>query len=242
MLECIFNNGNKGLMLPSNLGPGPKKLLGSYTDPITNKSTGFFGETTDLYTTTELLAAISEKTAAIINATILAEVVWLKFLLDDKIVYVAKTPIFHKLSYNNLLSGSLLFAPGRTLNPRSGYTYQCRTLQWITVPNNTVVPGFPNDMPASHGSEWNRLMYNIVTNINPLSQQGDKWAEYVTGDIQVTQTGGGAINEIGPGTIVYSTPATSYHLARATIDVIGGNSNFNTATDRRQWRPCLVLV
>lgn len=236
MLELMLGGG-RGRVI-GDTGPGPTELIGSYTDTATNKTTGFFGETTDLYTMRELYDALVSVIgkAAIPSMSVNAERPWLKFLIDGDILFVAKRPSFWAVSYNQLKAANLLEKPGVLLPASGGYQFRVRSMNAMTAVYDSVANSLYPDHPFTYGSEWNRLMYNIANDITPTSQKGGKWGSgYPVSELKVPS---GA--EILPGTFRY--PGTSYHLTRNDLTQFNGNSLFDNSSSDRFWRPVLVLV
>ena len=83
---------------------------------------------------------------------------WLKFLVDNNPIYVAKRPIRNNLSYNaletlGLTDGSKVLTIGQA-------QYRLRLLK--SSIDNTLSAAEPGYDPSyTHGSEWNELMYRI---------------------------------------------------------------------------------
>ena len=135
----------------NNSGPGPKTLIGG------NRALGFFGETTssELITTEEFRTQVGLTLG--INTTY--PVIWLKFIIDNRITYVSKQPIIDSISYSNLKAKDLI--NGDTVREIKGVNYSIR------VPRGSLLP-YPDILssseqhPDTFDSEWNRMFYPIV--------------------------------------------------------------------------------
>ena len=147
---------------PFDSGPGPTEK-----DYDESTGTGYYGEVshTDLIsgdalaTEVDLSAGTGQHSAA----------GWLKFYDQGKVLFVAKKPFRHSLSWNHINYKNLVF--GDTEITIDGYTYKVRLLL-----GGGSSPGT--------GSEWNRLVYRIHEDV-PADQPGDNWAELTNADIVV---------------------------------------------------------
>lgn len=132
--------------------PGPKALKGG------NLQAGFFGEVpaSDFITGDELARRIG-LTA---GTSQYSYEPWLKFSYLGKIEFVAKKPLRHSISWNNINAVGAVFG-SKTINI-NGKTYKVRLMKGKTE-------GKQNDQSATagtinHGSEWNKLMLPIHQN------------------------------------------------------------------------------
>jgi hypothetical protein len=84
---------------------------------------------------------------------------WLKFSLDYKTLYVSKRPFRYSVSWDQINAVGAVF--GTTQVTINGKTYKVRLLKGRGDNLiNAAVKGY--DVPATHGSEWNRLMYHVA--------------------------------------------------------------------------------
>jgi hypothetical protein len=92
---------------------------------------------------------------------------WLKFVTDEKTLYVAKKPIRHSLSWDHL--NSLGVVDGTREITIGANRYKARLLSGVNGEYQTIQSGY--DTVPTHGSEWNELMYRIHsgTFTNPLN-------------------------------------------------------------------------
>jgi len=232
------------------LGPGSDILIAG------DMTAGFFGEVpvTELITGDELATSIglTQGTAQFSNEP------WLKFVLDDNIIYVAKKPYRHTLTWQSIYQSGAVYGTGDNgYNPSVGNRIQDA---------NIVVDGFSLDVtllkgansdPAlysggwdvafTHNSEWNRLMYPIHSGIhtdnrNPSNPSVPyaQWATYSDNDLIMDY-------RVGDGSLSWTqeTPNsnTSNRLARGRLGVTYVDSYAATSTNSTLgWRPALRLV
>ena len=232
------------------LGPGSDTLIAG------DMTAGFFGEvpTTELITGNDLATSIglTQGTAQFSNEP------WLKFVLDDNIIYVAKKPYRHTLTWQSIYQSGAVYGTGDNgYNPSVGNRIQDA---------NIVVDGFSLDVtllkgansdPAlysggwdvafTHNSEWNRLMYPIHSGIhtdnrNPSNPSVPyaQWATYSDNDLIMDY-------RVGDGSLSWTqeTPNsnTSNRLARGRLGVTYVDSYAATSTNSTLgWRPALRLV
>lgn len=229
MFEMLLNRVSD---LPSNLGPGPKSLIGG------DKNAGFFGEVpyNQFKNGVELASAIN-LTAGIVQNT---NEPWLKFILDGKILYVAKKTFRHTLSWDQINAVGAVV--GTKQISFGGNTYKVRLLK-ATVTDFQYNNSF--DPPETHGSEWNRLMYRVSgrpwynaenTLASENIEEGD-WAQYTEAQLNfVWQLADG-------GVTMCQERVGSDNIRRGS----GGVSHVwynpsNTAARTHGWRPVLELV
>ena len=233
-----------------DLGPGPSELIAG------DMTAGFFGEvpTSELITGDDLATTlgITQGTAQFGNEP------WLKFALDDNIIYVAKKPYRHSISWEHIYqAGAVYGTHDNGYNPSGGnriqdanisvdgYSLDVTLLRGANT-DPTGSDGYGWDVDFTHSSEWNRLMYPIHSGIhtnrsNPSTPSVPyaQWATYSDEDLLVD-------NSFGNGSYswVQETPATStQRLDRGYTGVT--NVNRTTATNTRTfygWRPCLRLA
>ena len=136
------------------LGPGAKKLIAGTMEE------GFFGEVpaSELITGVALASQVGISQGASINST----AGWLKFAYKGKILFVAKKPIRHSISWDAINTAKCVYGDsGDKTVVIGGKTYKV-TLMRATNPSNdpkttaSAVSGVVNNY-----SEWNRLMCQI---------------------------------------------------------------------------------
>lgn len=183
------------IILPTYTGPGPQSLIGQYTDPSNpTRQHGFFGEvSSEEFISGDALASVIGLTAGISqNSTI----PWLKFYIDGKIVYVPKKTLRHTVSWQDIYQAGAVYGDSTNgLHPAG--TVRLQDAKVMIAANifkvmlikgansNPVADQYGYDVEASHGSEWNRLFYNIATATysDKDSQEGDQWVEYTDDEL-----------------------------------------------------------
>lgn len=243
MNELLLTSGSRVLVpgMPDDTGPGPRGLIGYYAEdmgPGTQK--GFFGEvaSTDLINGDNLASMIGLTAGTAQNNT----APWLKFLIDGQIYFVAKQPYRHTVSRDHLNAAGAI--NGSKIIELGGYYFEVGLLEGLGPNPIPFAAGY--DTPTTHGSEWNRLMYNVAlplaTNDVRDSQVGPNWANYdqggVTGGLWLS-TGNGRrswCKELNPTNAVQG-------VLRGHVSV-SGLSHFGStgANSTYGWRPRLKLV
>jgi len=242
------------IVLPAYTGPGPQILIGQYTDPNDpTRQHGFFGEVTpsEFITGDALASAIGLTAGTSQNST----TPWLKFYIDGKIVYVPKKTLRHSCAWYDIYKVGAVYGDDTTgLSPAGVPVVQdasviigSDTFKVMLIKganSNTVTDEYGYDVAASHGSEWNRLFYNICiadySGGQKASQEGGQWAEYTDDDLGahyrtnngryswcIEQHAYGATYRVLRGSFGVS------HLSRYTVTTAGTYTG---------WRPRLELV
>lgn len=182
MNELLLSSGLKipDLEIPTDTGPGPQELIGYYAEdmgPGTQK--GFFGEVPveELINGNDLASAIGLSGGTAQNSTS----PWLKFLIDGQIYFVAKQPFRYNLSWDQINAAGAI--DGSKIIEIDGYRFEVGLLEGIGPDHSVVSSGY--DVALSHGSEWNRLMYNVAEpdTRERGSQVGPNWASYPQTDV-----------------------------------------------------------
>lgn len=128
-------------------GPGPSTFIAG------DKYAGFLGEVpaSELFTAEEIASAcsVSQGTAQNSNE------VWLKFMIDQKTIFVAKKPMRHSVSYAHLQARNIAMSTGGRIVEKNGYTFRSRMFAGKGTNSSPTV------ISDAHGSEWNRLMLPI---------------------------------------------------------------------------------
>ena len=233
-----------------NLGPGSQELIAG------DMTAGFFGEvpTSELITGDDLATAIglTAGTSQFSNEP------WLKFALDNNIIYVAKKPYRHTVSWQHIYQAGAVYGTGDNgYNPSGanrlqdaninvdGFSLDVTLLRGTnTDPAIYTTAGY--DMDYTHTSEWNRLMYPIHSGIhtntsNPSSPSVPyaQWATYSDSDLLVH-------NSFGSGSYSWTQETqntdTSWRFLRGNGGVTVVNRGTATgANSSIGWRPALRL-
>ena len=232
------------------LHPGPQQLIAG------DMTAGFFGEvpTTELITGDDLATQIglTAGTAQHSNEP------WLKFALDDNIIYVAKKPYRHSISWQHIYqSGAVYGTNDNGYNPSGGnrlqdanisvdgYSLDVTLLRGANT-DPAIFTGAGYDMDYTHTSEWNRLMYPIHSGVhteanNPSTPSVPyaQWASYSDSDLLVH-------NSFGSGTYSWvqetQNTDTSRRFLRGYFGVTYvGSGTATTASSNFGWRPALRL-
>jgi len=225
-----------------NLGPGSQQLIAG------DMTAGFFGEvpTSELITGDDLATAIGLTAGISQNSN----EPWLKFALDDNIIYVAKKPYRHSISWQHIYQAGAVYGTGDNgLQDANisvdGFSLDVTLLKGAnTDPTGTDAVGY--DLAYTHNSEWNRLMYPIHSGVHTDSSNPStpsvpyaQWATYSDGDLLVHR-------DFGDGSYSWTqeTPASSSR--RPGRGGLGVTHVFNTSatniTVGAGWRPCLRLA
>lgn len=152
-------------------GPGPQELIGG------DMTAGFFGEvpTTELFNGDQLAATLDLTD----GVSQFSDEPWLKFAIDDKIIYVSKKPYRHSLSWNELNSKGLVYGDSEISNIQfNQYEMNVRLLKCASSDPFTDNTGV--------GSEWNRLIYKVHVD----DPDGTPWANYTNSDLNIASGAG----------------------------------------------------
>ena len=214
--------------------PGPATLIGG------DMTEGFFGEVTsaELITGDALASEVGISAGTSQNST----AGWLKFALDDKILFVAKKPIRHTISWDNINAADCVY--GNKTVQIGGLTYKVRLMKGAEVdPFNYEA----TDRDAI-GSEWNRLMLPIHVNA-PSSWAYPEYVASPTKDWGIDYTDEDLLthNTYGNGSYSWCQETRSSDTARrvsrgsygVSYSYASSSSNVSAA---RSWRPVLELV
>lgn len=176
MLELLIAGGRPGPIVPANTGPGPKELIAF------GINTGFFGEVpaSELISSPELSRHLT-----LSGTPINPNEPWLKFYHKGRILFVAKKPLQHSVSYQDLLRQGAV--NGERVLTVHGYDFYCHLLTGRGDPTGPVDAGY--DTETTHGSEWNDLLYYVSqdhASYPKESQEGPNWANYTPAQLGIT--------------------------------------------------------
>lgn len=223
------------IVLPSTRGPGPDTLLAG------DSNAGYFGITsvTQLIATNQLASNIglSAGTDQFNNEG------WLKFIIDGRIIFVAKKPSRYGISWDSI--NAVNAVNGSRMVNINGLTYRIRLMKGAqNNPSNNI----DADRDAI-GSEWNRLML-------PIHEQAKTkaWAYPAYTGTDVPDWGIGFTdadllthNSHGQGSYTWcqetivSSSTSRVIRGHSGVSNSNGDSSINTNTNYG-WRPVLELV
>lgn len=215
-------------------GPGPKTLMAG------GMTQGFFGETS----TTELISGTALASMVGLSQGIAQfdSEPWLKFILDRKVLFVAKKPYRHSVSWDAINAANAVYG-GKEVSIGAN-KYKVRLLK-TSLTDPTYYQG-----AALHGGEWNRLMLPIyhaqsfdqyTGNVGPNDLPSSGWGIGYT-DAQLHthyNKGDGAYSWMQE---TRDTDA-AYRLTRGHAGVAASTAMKSTSiTAAYGWRPVLELV
>lgn len=202
---------------PGATPPGPTTLIAG------DFNAGFFGEVpvSELIDGIELASLIGLTNGIAQHS----DEPWLKFSHQGKILYIAKKPYRHGISWTQIHARSAVFGTDPSVIEIGGVTYKCRLLT-----------GGNADPAQRAGGEWNDLIYPIHVN-DPEERD---WATYTDADLLTHNSHGS-----GAYSWCQETDASG-----STARVIRGHSGvlsiiYHTASASASpygWRPVLELV
>ncbi len=235
---------------PINNGPGPVNFIGG------DQSHGFFGEisSSEFITGDALAAAIGLTT----GTSQYSDTPWLKYSLNDEIIFIPKKPIRHTVSWEQIYQvGAIYGTDDFGLHPYGGNRTQDAMVTIdgfdfrVTLLKGGNVDPVPNstgyDVDWTHGSEWNKLLYPVhsgihTTSSNPSnpSEPYNQWASYSDEDLLVHRN-------YGNGSYCWTQEA---HLGSVNLRVYRGNVGVSYANRSDAYststsyglRPALRLV
>ncbi len=160
--------------------PGPSSLVGGDADA------GYLGltQTSELITGNALASSLglSAGTAQYNTEP------WLKFVLAGKILYIARKPFRRDISWNHINAVGAVFGTA-TVNI-GGDLFKVRLVKGTnTDPFPHPAGDFGHDLPSTHQSEWNRLLYRVWDSV-PASQEGPNWAEFTSQELYFSASQG----------------------------------------------------
>lgn len=223
---------------PLLYGPGPQTLIAG------DMADGFFGEvqSSELFTGDELASIIQLSDGISQNST----EPWLKFSIDEKIVYIAKKTYRHTISWNAINTANAVYASQNNIVNKGDDNFVVRLMTGghadpVTRDYNSVTSN------AGEGSEWNRLLYRVHVDVPDGTstydggpQIGDNWAEYTDEELHM---GSG---NYGYASWTQETPSqdTTRRITRggAGIHRINANPFSGYSSIWNGWRPVLELI
>jgi hypothetical protein len=217
--------------------PGPTELIAG------DLTTGFYGEVgPEEFITYGALSTLVGLSAGTLQHD--AESLWLKFSLDGSPLYVMKKPARHTVSWDQLHAAGLVF--GTNTVEIDGLTYQVRLLRGAASDPTTDATGW--DLPTSHGSEWNRLLYPIHSGVHtdtsnpsvhtdPTAAPFGAWAQYSDSDLVLRGTDNGRANWCQE-----TTATSTQRVSRGSGVTSLSRSTSSGTASLFGWRAALVFV
>ncbi len=217
------------------VGPGPKTLAVGTTDH------GWYGEvaSADLIDGTALAALVGLSAGTAQESTS----GWLKFALNGKVLFVAKRPLRHTVSWNQLDQAGVVYGKEVTIGTDR---FLVRLIRGANSDPTVGQTGY--DMPLTHGSEWNRLMYHVHdgvhgNNSNTMASEGitvGDFAQYADADLFV-RTGNGRLT-ICQERISTIDSVDRLYRGHNGISSSGAVNATQTPSIAYGWRPVLELI
>jgi len=199
------------------VGPGPTTLLAG------DDQLGWYGEVTgeELITYSGLSSAVGMSAGTLQHD---AESTWLKFAHQGQILFVAKKPIRHTVTWDDINAVNAVY------DDVSAPTVQVGSDN-LRV---TLLTGGDADPTSSAGGEWNDLLYRVHVD----DPTGTRWASYTNGDISVGT---------GNGRSSWTQETYASDASRRVNRGLSSLTYFGTYTSSVTisvygWRPCLRLV
>ena len=186
----------KDTPLIPDTGHGPQELA------FGNEQLGYFGRVlaSEFITPSALRNATGVTQGSVIND----DSGWLKYAYNGKICFVAQKNILSSVSWQHIYQrGCVYGTSGSGVNPSGdpvlqdrtvvidGYTYRVRLMKGLNQdPSNKSDSSW--DLPQTHGSEWNKIMYRLhdgihTDNRNSTASEGDfeRWDNLSDTDLNV---------------------------------------------------------
>lgn len=241
VLNIVFTVSREGastrvLEIPGNINLGPGPLMLSAGD----MTAGFFGEVgpTDLITYEDLASYIGLTSGV---SQFNEESRWLKFALDEKILFVALKPSRHSISWSHLHARNAVY--GDLEVEVRDFQFKCRLLKGVSVETGNMFSGW--NPVQTIDSEWNRLMYPIHSGIhrerrNPSLPEMGTWAEYNDEDLLVHDFYGNGVRTWSQETRT-GYPDQRIYRGNTGITYCGRISDISDDVSYG-WRPVLELI
>ena len=218
-----------------DLGPGSQTLIAG------DMEAGFFGEvsTSDLISGDELasLIGLTAGTSQYSNEP------WLKFALDGEIIFVAKKPLRHSISWDSINSAGAVFGD-KTVKIK-GLDYSVSLLRGLNDSYPVSSSSNPSSGIGNHGSEWNRLMLPIHVNA-PSSWSYPDNVDSPTEDWGIDYTDKDLLTHHNHGDGNYSwcqDTSGTYRLSRGHYGVSYSYRYTSSSSHSYYgWRPVLELI
>lgn len=238
MIESLLFNGGSSKKEFPNSGPGSKVLIAG------DERLGYFGKVSDedLFTPKEVLAktGLTGGLNWVYNGGF-----WLKFIRNEKVIFIKDTFMYSGISWNTLYSFGLVYGvngPGKypASPPVNQFKYAIKNSpekDWFLkfrLPDVTTVDPYVSANGGSEipGSEWEDLIGRVIIGAHP---NAGTWDKLIPGDLG-----------IGTSSFDYTTATNSSNTAQTLVRGQGlsdGISVLKTATSSsHRYRPVLELI
>lgn len=251
MIETLLSTGGAATFI-NDSGPGPKTLVAG------TETLGYFGEVTDLQLfTPSQLAGQAGLYLGTDNPTAVSAAngnMWLKFIWNSKIIYIAKMPFRTNISWADLYAAGLVYGTRDNgkyplATPKFQYLqlpkYEGAKL-WVLKPR--LPTGYSTDSTTGGNiltGEWNQLFGRCINDTNG-GVGAPKFANF-------NYASTGLSPSAGPDTIVQETLTSNLNQCIIRGDGAGAQilaaSRNQLKTDKLSgivnahgWRPLFELV
>ncbi len=222
MIESLLMNKRKGYGSMS-LGPGPTEVLGKIGDDL------YFGPVDATHgfpsgSRISELAGVSQGTLQFDT-----NLVWLKFFIDGKVLFIARNNIRSSVSWNTLNNNGLVY--GTKTIVHDGETFKVRLLNGAESD--------PSDTPYEYyatrpdPTEWGRTLRRVAD----VSIKGtSEWSNYLAADLNFH----GGVN----GASWCQETQKNYSTEALIRGLPGNDVIYRTKSDTmyRNWRPVLEWI
>lgn len=250
-IEALLTTGSKSVYI-ANSGPGPKTLVAG------DATLGYFGEVTDLqlFSPSQVAgqAGLYLGTDNPIAVAAANGNMWLKFIWNGVVTFVAKMPFRSNISWADLYAAGLVYGTrdgGKypLATPKHQYIqmpkYEGQKL-WVLKPR--LITGYPAD-PTAGGTlltgEWNQLFGRAVNDTNG-GVGAPKFANLLYAAVGLSPSA-------GPDTLVQETLSTNVNSCFVRGDGAGSQiiassrtvlktDKLSGAVNAHGWRPVLELI
>lgn len=209
-------------------GPGPTKLLFEQRNSDTDYF-GYFGEVPIAESTAKLLSGNDMRFFLGGGVVYKTDMVWHKFLLNGKVLFIPLGGPVHNITYNALLNKDYV-NPSKSNISNAGKNYKLRLMDMAPGLDVLSTPAYRND------SEFAKLIVPLLKGIASPATGGVKWGSktmefYATGTAQESYFF---------GMEMYSGYAVAYGLTKPATG--GYTISASQLAAYMSWMPVLELV
>lgn len=231
MFEALvgMTGGPPPIQIP--VTPGPTTLATG------NMQQGYYGEVSaaEFISGSALAAAVGLSAGTLINDAIN----WIKLAYNGKTQFIPKRCIRNNVSWSQMNAAGVVLPSSNKTVVIAGQTFLVRLMKGANEDPFTGTSG-GSDVPQTWGSEFNTLMYNLITGLNPASETGPQLASYTYGDLGMSPLGPGSCyicQELFPGGTNCLQRGNGSGLGATSYQVLITNGDAY-----RGWRPVLELM